>query len=373
MTHLCSSCGLQKSKASFSRNQLGKGTAARCLICVSGSLAANSALSPMQWTESPQGEDDFCQICRCHRHESVRHDSTKRHLANLSLSSKPGYVCIAGLGLSDRALQRVGVDKGVIWVTTEQMELARSCRTVAETGIALARFKSFRPFVTPSMLCTQQEAEFAASLINVRGKGLQDFHFTRALQLGMVREPPGRTIRMGTSGYVQQEVGSDGWCTPAELDAAIRYKGMCTILVSRTGLEASRFRKLGIQGDWCSQQDVENAMSLIDARKPKPGSKYAVPLGYYDRDSSDSDSDSSDSDSSDSQYSHSQKRHRRPKAPIWVTLEEHEAASDRWDAAGIAYDIDTQWGSMPMGGAYKDSMRYPEDGFGGYMGEGFGY
>jgi hypothetical protein len=41
-----------------------------------------------------------------------------------------------------------------------------------------------------------------------------------------------------------------------------------------------------------------------------------------------------------------------------VTEDEMEAASDAWDARSIAHDIDTQWGMMPWGGAYKDSNHY---------------
>ena len=42
----------------------------------------------------------------------------------------------------------------------------------------------------------------------------------------------------------------------------------------------------------------------------------------------------------------------------FVTKEDVERASDEWDARGIAHDIDTQWGMIPEGGAYKDSNRY---------------
>ena len=31
---------------------------------------------------------------------------------------------------------------------------------------------------------------------------------------------------------------------------------------------------------------------------------------------------------------------------------------DDWDARGILHDIDTQWGAMPHGGAYKESNTY---------------
>jgi hypothetical protein len=41
-----------------------------------------------------------------------------------------------------------------------------------------------------------------------------------------------------------------------------------------------------------------------------------------------------------------------------VSESDVEAASDAWDARGIAHDIDMQWGAMPWGGAYKDSNRY---------------
>lgn len=42
----------------------------------------------------------------------------------------------------------------------------------------------------------------------------------------------------------------------------------------------------------------------------------------------------------------------------YVTEADVEAASDAWDARSIAHDIDTQWGAMPMGGAYKGSNNY---------------
>jgi hypothetical protein len=42
----------------------------------------------------------------------------------------------------------------------------------------------------------------------------------------------------------------------------------------------------------------------------------------------------------------------------WVTEQEVEAASGAWDARSIAHEIDTQWGDMPRGAAYKDSNHY---------------
>ena len=42
----------------------------------------------------------------------------------------------------------------------------------------------------------------------------------------------------------------------------------------------------------------------------------------------------------------------------FVTDQDVEAASDAWDARSLAHDIDTQWGTMPWGGAYKDSNTY---------------
>ena len=42
----------------------------------------------------------------------------------------------------------------------------------------------------------------------------------------------------------------------------------------------------------------------------------------------------------------------------FVTDQDVKAASDAWDARSIAHDIDTQWGAMPWGGAYKDSNEY---------------
>jgi hypothetical protein len=42
----------------------------------------------------------------------------------------------------------------------------------------------------------------------------------------------------------------------------------------------------------------------------------------------------------------------------FVSEEDVEAASAAWDARSIEHDIDTQWGAMPWGGAYKDSNHY---------------
>ena len=42
----------------------------------------------------------------------------------------------------------------------------------------------------------------------------------------------------------------------------------------------------------------------------------------------------------------------------FVTDQDVMAASNAWDARSIAHDIDTQWGAMPWGGAYKDSNEY---------------
>lgn len=42
----------------------------------------------------------------------------------------------------------------------------------------------------------------------------------------------------------------------------------------------------------------------------------------------------------------------------YVTEEDVGRASNAWDARSIAHDIDTQWGTMPWGGAYSDSNHY---------------
>ena len=41
-----------------------------------------------------------------------------------------------------------------------------------------------------------------------------------------------------------------------------------------------------------------------------------------------------------------------------VTPEDVQEASDAWDARGVLHDIDTQWGMLPQGGAYKESNHY---------------
>ena len=42
----------------------------------------------------------------------------------------------------------------------------------------------------------------------------------------------------------------------------------------------------------------------------------------------------------------------------FVSEDDIEQASNAWDARSICHEIDTQWGDMPQGGAYKDSNYY---------------
>lgn len=128
-------------------------------------------------------------------------------------------------------------------------------------------------------------------------------------------------------------------------------KGEGTVRIQDTGLEFSRFEHLGIRGQFCSERDVSRAKALIDATKVGPGAIHVIPLRCY----------------------RGLGVSRRRGGPIWVTKEEHDEASDQWDGESVLYEIDTQWGMLPMGGAYKDSLHYSEDGRGGYLGEGFGY
>lgn len=41
-----------------------------------------------------------------------------------------------------------------------------------------------------------------------------------------------------------------------------------------------------------------------------------------------------------------------------VQEEQESGDLDEWDAWGILQDIDTQWGMLPQGGAYKESNHY---------------
>ncbi len=50
--------------------------------------------------------------------------------------------------------------------------------------------------------------------------------------------------------------------------------------------------------------------------------------------------------------------YRRGNANSLVTPEDVEEASDHWEGIGILHDIDTQWGMIPGGGAYKESNHY---------------
>ena len=43
----------------------------------------------------------------------------------------------------------------------------------------------------------------------------------------------------------------------------------------------------------------------------------------------------------------------RPRPSSMVTPRQVQMASDRWDAEGILEDIDTQWGTIPGGGALE--------------------
>lgn len=42
----------------------------------------------------------------------------------------------------------------------------------------------------------------------------------------------------------------------------------------------------------------------------------------------------------------------------FVTKSDVVAASNNWDVRSVAYDIDTQWGEMPEGGAYSNSNYF---------------
>lgn len=41
-----------------------------------------------------------------------------------------------------------------------------------------------------------------------------------------------------------------------------------------------------------------------------------------------------------------------------VTPGDVERAEEEWDMRAVLHDIDTQWGMLPEGGAYKESNRY---------------
>ncbi|KDQ17945.1 hypothetical protein BOTBODRAFT_171644 [Botryobasidium botryosum FD-172 SS1] len=47
---------------------------------------------------------------------------------------------------------------------------------------------------------------------------------------------------------------------------------------------------------------------------------------------------------------------RKKTSPPYYSDSYDDLSED--EAAGILYDIDTQWGAMPQGGAYKDSNHY---------------
>ena len=76
---------------------------------------------------------------------------------------------------------------------------------------------------------------------------------------------------------------------------ADRYTGTCTIPVATFGLVESRFRRIGVPGYWCAQQDVEEAAALTNARRRAQGDEYAVPPCYYDFPAIFTDSDDSSS------------------------------------------------------------------------------
>jgi len=112
--------------------------------------------------------------------------------------------------------------------------------------------------------------------------------------------------RVGAAGSASSSKGAAG-------------KGRGTVRIQETGLELSRFRHLGINSEYCSEQDVVRARALIDATEVQPEAVMTIPLHCYE-------------DLCDS----------RGRGPIWVTKREHDRASDQFDAEGLCYEIDTQ-------------------------------
>ena len=104
------------------------------------------------------------------------------------------------------------------------------------------------------------------------------------------------------------------------------------IPIDSTGVSRERFRLIGNNTDYCAPEELERAKRC--QRVKDTGIRYEA-FGeadvYFD----------SEND--------------------LVTPEEIQRASNAWDARSIAYEIDTQWGSMPRGGAYKDSNYYYGD------------
>jgi hypothetical protein len=241
--------------------------------------------------------------------------------------------------------------KGIVWISKEQQDTAKALRTVEESGIELSRFQALSSYFTCRRdLCCPQEETQAAALIEISKTGLAKNHF---------------------------ENKASRWCSPSQLALAKAHSKACTIDIASTGLELSRFQKLGL-GPFCTPSEVEKARALLDATKVQPGGRLCVPLGFYSDSGEEFDSDggggaslSEPEDSDD--YEREPDPHSESKGPIWVTPAQHRRASDRWDAESIAYDIDTQWGEMPWGGAYSDSLEYASDGNGGYMGQGCGF
>jgi hypothetical protein len=238
-------------------------------------------------------------------------------------------------------LRAVGVDDKAAWVSPQQLKEAEATSMIKDTGISLERFKALKSTFTADAFCTEEERTRAASLLLVKNTRVPRYHFERS-----------------------EGATTSKWCTPAQLEAEQLHQQQCTVLIASAGLAISRFRHLGVTGSRCTPLEKVQAGELLDARKPAPGDMYAVPLSCY-MDAAFQDDDGYD------EYGNNQQA--AAKFPLWVTPEEHQQASDQWDGQSVLYDIDTQWGEMPWGGAYKDSLCYPPDGCGGYYGECYGY
>lgn len=143
--------------------------------------------------------------------------------------------------------------------------------------------------------------------------------------------------------YIGYDKTEDRWIPIRELRSERSPEAAPSAISAESRAEAEDIRKTERMRRKCAEEDrrgkgCEREASLLKIRvrdvKEHFGHLYEIPLrAYIDAGVASSWRD-------------------------FVDESDIEAASNAWDAACLAREIDTQWGFAPSGGAYKDSRRY---------------
>ena len=334
---ICRVCAC-KDQTFFSRNQLsvyGSSGQARCKTCVeSAANVVPTVAKSVDRLQTAQSKTDCCscEICgiRFQLNSKQAHENGKTHQRNLQLSKSPGYISVAASGLADGQLRAVGKGKSDNWLSPAQLAAAATLIKLSDPDSQITsalfaaaclrgHFRNTRGLGIEQCWCSPEERDAALSLRPIASCGVSAAYFSPTIR-DMIKHDGG-----ATKVYV----------SPAEIEDAKCHRSASTIRVADSGLDhwRSRFDFIGVEGDFCTPEELEEAKSLEDARESN------IPLHYFE----DYDSDSDDDYDDDSDDDGDRDRERKPPQPLWATPDEVQRASDQYDGAGILAEWDRPW------------------------------